>query len=134
MQKQGLLFSDADIISRYARAQAIEDGVLADVSETSEFLELGYRVPVALTSAVLERCVEVPEGVILQDWHGRLWDLLWMLRAAIYKSKGRDQVNFGVHVRNDNSAGTPPMVALKAVCGPGDDGEPTICVMLPFED
>jgi hypothetical protein len=134
MQQQGSLFNDADIISRYTRAQAIEDGVLVDVSETSEFRELGFRIPVALTSAVLERCIEVPEGVMLQDWHGRLWDLLWMLRAAIYKSKGRDRVNFGVHVRNDNSAGTPPLVALKAVCGPGDDGEPCITVMLPDED
>jgi hypothetical protein len=44
-------------------------------------------------------------------------------------------VRFGVHVRNDNREGTPPLVRrLKAVCGPGDDGEPCITVMLPEED
>jgi hypothetical protein len=31
---------------------------------------------------------------------------------------------FPVHVRNDNRERTPPLVRLKAVCGPGDDGEP----------
>jgi hypothetical protein len=133
MNEQGF-FKDEDIISRYTRAQAIEDGNLVDVSETSECRELGFKFPVALTSAVLERCIEVPEGVFCQDWHGRLWDLLWMLRQAIRSSGGGNQVNFGVHIRNDNSAGTPPLVALKALCGPGDDGAPVITVMLPDED
>jgi hypothetical protein len=41
---------------------------------------------------------------------------------------------FGVHVRNDNREGTPPLVRLKALCGPGDDGELVITVMLPGED
>jgi hypothetical protein len=43
-------------------------------------------------------------------------------------------VRFGVHVRNDNRERTPPLVRLKAVCGPGDQGEPVITVMLPGED
>ena len=29
---------------------------------------------------------------------------------------------------------TPPLVRLKAVCGPGDHGEPVVTVMLPAED
>jgi hypothetical protein len=37
-------------------------------------------------------------------------------------------------VRNDNRSGTPPLVRLKALCGPGDQGEPVITVMLPEED
>jgi hypothetical protein len=28
----------------------------------------------------------------------------------------------------------PPLVRLKAVCGPGDQGEPVITVMMPNED
>ena len=28
---------------------------------------------------------------------------------------------------------TPPLVRLKAVCGPGDHGEPVVTVMLPDE-
>jgi hypothetical protein len=43
-------------------------------------------------------------------------------------------VRFGLHVRNDNRDGTPPLVRLKALCGPGDQGEPVVTVMMPDED
>jgi hypothetical protein len=43
-------------------------------------------------------------------------------------------VPFALHVRDDNREGTPPLVRLKAVCGPGDQGEPVMTVMLPHED
>jgi hypothetical protein len=61
--------------------------------------------------------------------------VLFLLRLAIRGSDGgaRD-VRFGVHVRNDNRERTRPLVALKAVCGPGDDGEPVLTVMTPEED
>jgi hypothetical protein len=48
--------------------------------------------------------------------------------------RGGSLAHFAVHVRNDNREGTPPLVRLKAVCGPGDDGRPVIKVMLPAED
>jgi hypothetical protein len=38
-------------------------------------------------------------------------------------SAARDR---GVHVRDDNREGTPALVRLKAVCGPGDHGEPVV--------
>ena len=43
---------------------------------------------------------------------------------------------FGLHVRNDNRDSTPPLVNLKAVCGPRDicDPQPAITVILPDED
>jgi hypothetical protein len=56
-----------------------------------------------------------------------------MLRCAIGRSEG-PEVRFGVHVRNDIHEGTPPLVRLKAVCGPADDGKPCLTVMLPEED
>ncbi len=86
----------------------------------------------ALTAEVFGRYVEVPDGVIGQDEAGRLWDILWMLRLAA--RKGGDTLLFQLHVRNDNKDRTPPLVTLKAVCGPGDQGEPVITVMLPDED
>jgi hypothetical protein len=96
--------------------------------------EAGIRYPVALTRAVWQRCVAVPPGVLCQDEAGRLWDVLFLLRWAIGRSAGGPVVRFGVHVRNDNRERTPPLVQLKAVCGPGDDGEPVITVILPEED
>ena len=54
--------------------------------------------------------------------------------AARRPSGDASEVRFGVHVRNDNREGTPPLVRLKAVCGPGDQAEPVITVMMPDED
>ncbi|MEO6788254.1 MAG: hypothetical protein ABI318_19195 [Chthoniobacteraceae bacterium] len=47
----------------------------------------------------------------------------------------RPQMPFGLHVRNNNRDRTPPLVNLKAVCGPRDigDPQPAITVMLADE-
>jgi hypothetical protein len=125
------MFDHAEIISRYSRADALRDGMLIDVSQTAR--EAGIRYPVALTRAAWERCVVVPLGVVCQDEAGRLWDIAWLLACAIRHGGSGAAVRFGVHVRNDNRERTPPLVRLKAVCGPGDDGEPVVTVMLPEE-
>jgi hypothetical protein len=125
------MFSEDDIIHTYTRAQAIEDGFLVDVSTTAQ--EAGLRFPVALTRTVWGQYVEFPDGVEGQDEAGRLWDILWMLAAAIRGSKDQgDTLNFQLYVRNDNRR--PKLVTLKAVCGPNDDASPCITVMLPEED
>jgi hypothetical protein len=43
-------------------------------------------------------------------------------------------VRFGVHVRNNTRQRKPPLVRLKALCGPGDRAEPVVTVLLPEED
>jgi hypothetical protein len=45
-------------------------------------------------------------------------------------------MRFQLHVRNDNRDRTPPLVTLKAVCGPRDIDNPTpaITVLMPDED
>jgi hypothetical protein len=64
-----------------------------------------------------------------------LWDVLTMLRFALRGPRGgAPEVRFAVHVRNDNRERTPPLVRLKAVCGPGDQGEAVVTVMMPNED
>jgi hypothetical protein len=125
-------WANAEVISSYSRAQAIEDGVLVDVSTVAA--ETGLRFPVALTRAVWDRYVEVPKGVHCQDESGRLWDIVFMLRHAIRTGNGGDTILYRVHVRNDNRERTPPLVTLKAICGPGDSPEPVITIMLPDED
>jgi hypothetical protein len=125
------MFEGAEVIHRYTRAQAVEDGVLIDVSAVAR--EAGIRYPVALTAAVWARCVAVPPGVECQDEAGRLWDVVWMLRLGVQRAAG-SLVLYSLHVRNSNRSGTPPLVRLKAVCGPGDQGEPVITVMMPEED
>ena len=100
------MFEEADLIHRYTRAEAITDGVLIDVTAVAR--EAGIRYPVALACAAWALSVGVPPRVERQDEAGRLWDVLWLLRLAIGRSDGGPEVRFGVHVRNDNRAGTPP--------------------------
>ena len=67
------------VIFAYTRAQAIEDGILVDVSETAR--EAGFKIPVAVTRTVWDRIIALPEGYRgFQDERGRLWDVLWMAR------------------------------------------------------
>jgi len=119
-----------EVISAYSRENALEDGVLVDVSTVA--LEAGIKFPVALTRTVWDKYVEVPEGVTCQDVNGRLWDILWMFKQAIHRSKGGDILNYQVYVRNNNRG--PRLEWLKAICGPGDDLEPVITIMLPNQD
>jgi hypothetical protein len=123
------------VVFAYTRQQALEDGVLIDVTETAR--EASFHWPVALTRAVWEGFVRVPEGVSCQDEAGRLWDILMLLWWTILGEGSRPDagaIRFCVHVRNDNRPGTPPLVPLKAVCGPDDHGDPCLTVMLPEED
>jgi hypothetical protein len=126
------MFDPNDLIHRYTRAEALADGVLVDVSSVAR--EAGIRYPVALTQAVWQRYVKVPPGVTCQDESGRLWDIVWMLACAARGGAGGPLVRFGVRVRNDNLERTPPLVQLKAICAPGDRGEPVITVLMPDED
>jgi len=75
------LFEDADVISVYTRKQAIEDGVLVDVSKGQRL----FKFPVALTRTVWTDCVEWPEDDMqaMQDQTGRLSDVLWMTLCAV---------------------------------------------------
>jgi hypothetical protein len=120
-----------NVIHTYTRVQAIEDGVLIDVTEMAR--EAGIVYPTAITAAVWADYVRVPEGIVGQDEAGRLWDVLWMFRtaASTLKHDGPD-LRFQLYVRNDNRS--PELVTLKGVCGPGDELEPVVTIMLPGED
>jgi hypothetical protein len=126
------MFDNTDLIYRYSRGDAIRDGVLIDVSQTAK--EAGVKYPVALTHAAWQHCVAVPPGVACQDEAGRLWDAVWLLACAIRRGAAGQEVRFAVRVRNSNGQRMPPLVRLKALCGPGDQGEPVLTIMLPDED
>jgi len=120
-------WDDAEVISSYSRAQAIEDGVLVDVSRDAR--EAGLKFPVAMTRTVWDQYVKVPEGVQCQDENGRLWDIVYLLKIAA--ARGGSLINYSLRVRMKQGL---RRVTLKAVCGPGDTPEPVITIMLPEED
>ena len=119
------------VIYVYTRKLAIGDGVLVDVSKLAS--ELGIVMPVAVSAGVWAECVRVPEAVSgWQDETGRLWDLLNIFRLEA-KTASSNQVDFKALFQNSENA-KPEAVLLKGHCGPGDDGEPVITIMLPGED
>jgi hypothetical protein len=121
-----------DVISRYTRAQAIEDGSLVDVSETAR--EAGIRFPVALTRGVWNEYVALTETAERagNSERGRLWDVVWMMKFGIAKHRSESSFLFQLYVVTDSI--DPSQVELRAVCDGGDDGEPVITVLLPDED
>ena len=121
------------VIYAYTRAQAVADGVQVDVTKTAQ--EAGIKFPMFLTRAVFDKYVAVPEGVTGQDEAGRLWDVVWMTRFAILRSRpGCDRIPVAFYVRNDNRAAR--LVKLIATCGALDidDPQPAITLMMPDED
>lgn len=88
--------------------------------------------PSAVGRSVWNAYVEIPAGVVGQDQTGRLWDILWMLRCQIRRGADDSSLLFSLYVRNDNRP--PRRVQLKALCGPADNGEPVITILLPDEN
>jgi len=119
----------ADVVYVYTRADALADGELVDVSPMAQ--EMGIRYPVAVTRAVWEGYVTPPKSAEGQSLEGRLWDILWMFRLAAKRAAGSEVLFQVALVLKRTKA---QLVTFKAVCGPGDDGEPVLTIMLPEED
>lgn len=117
-------------IYSYSRADAMEDGVLIDVSEIAK--EAGFRFPVAVTYRLWHEVI-VPDELSKQqgqDEKGRLWDVLMVLRTYAKRTSGTEVLFPVIFVMK----GRQKTVTLKSVCGPGDDLKPVITVMLRDED
>lgn len=131
-------FDDMPVIFSYTRKQAIEDGVLVDLTPFAK--ETGFKIPVACTAAVWHDFIEPPEA--MKQWgqseRGRAHDLLFMLYVAIRSRKaklpaeGEDLLFYEVLFQQEPEKTVT--VKFKAICGPGDDGEPVVTLMLPSED
>ena len=123
------IWDDAPVISRYTRAEAIEDGVLVDVSETAR--EAGITWPVAVTCALWADLGDVPPARSYESREGRLWDLLTVL-AFNARTRGGRELRFSFHLSLPGTRRR--LYEVKSVAGPGDDPAPVITVMKPDED
>ena len=120
---------DEIIIHSYSRAQALEDGVLVDISDLAE--EMGFKCSVAVTCGVHDLLKD--EYHAAQCFTGRAWDMLMILRFEIMRSKSTDIIYFSPYF-NTKLHRNPKPYKLWSKCGPGDNGEPVITVMLVGED
>lgn len=120
-------------IHTYTRAQAIEDGVLADLMQ-DEMLSVcrqHYKHPIACTSAVFEVMRQAVENKKhCNDYAGVLHDMLYMSRVMC-RRLDESTVIFRVII---TGAGRSKYHDFKLMVHPGDEMEPVITIMLPGED
>lgn len=141
-QDESLTTFFGPVISAYTRADALRDGVLVEIPPDL-CREAGFTVPVAVTASVWDlidpgNLDEMPG----QSVTGRTWDLLWMCGCAARAAQGqhRSTILFRcAFLLSETAPGGVVITAhqtatLRATCGPGDDGEPVITIMLPGED
>jgi hypothetical protein len=125
------MFEEIDLIHRYTRAEALEDGTLIDVTEVAQ--DAGFRIPVALTRSAWSGCVAWTgadnERVCHQDEPGRLWDVVWMAIIAARRNTEASRLEFKVlRVPRESQTGQPVLVTLVLDIGPGDHGEAVITI------
>jgi hypothetical protein len=120
-----------DTIYAYTRAQALEDGVLVDlVANAPEVCGQHFKYPIACTAAIwdlVDRAVKntsahndlngVVHDILHMSKHGRAVDASTRMFEVIITGCGRK--------RNHQ---------MKMVCGPGDQMEPVLTVMMSDED
>ena len=114
-----------ETIYSYSRAQAIEDGVLVDLSQ-ADSIHQHWKHPFACTStvwAIIEEALEKPG----QDIAGICHDISTMAKLAIRGRREADQILFKVIIASKTHE-------LKLHIGPGDTAAPVLTLMLPFED
>lgn len=122
-------------ISVYTRAQAIEDGMLIDLTEwasATKGFHGGFNCSVAVTPALWSAIESIPKSAQgLQDVRGRAHDVLWMASLAARRA-GTGSRLFkvilpyrGTRKRNQ---------VLRMVAGPGDNAELVITIGLHDDD
>ena len=135
-------FFDSKPIFVYTRANAIDDGVLVEISneqghpELAALLkEVGFKLNTCMTAAAYHETVACGEAdrAFGQSEVGRLWDVLMLIRHGMSRPEVVDRVDFKVSVfRGDTQQ--HEVVDMYALCHGGDAGEPCVTVMLAHED
>jgi hypothetical protein len=126
------------LVYSYSRTQAIEDGVLVDVTDMAK--AIGIKWHVAVTSSVWSDFIEWidydrrRQG--LDDTESRLWHVVFKLRLAIKKAnKHTDVIFYELDILpRDGFSYRVKRTRLKAVVSAGDYFEPVITIMLPSEN
>jgi hypothetical protein len=122
-----------ELIYSYTRAQAIEDGVLVDVTKMAR--EAGFTGNTAVTQALWATIHEIPENFTWESIEGRLWDVLWLARmaAGAKHNRGKSRLTYRLKLNTRNlDPSCDQIVELVLDVGPGDHGE--IVVTIGYEE
>ena len=113
------------VISSYSRAQAIDDGVLVNLSQF-QVIRVYWSLNLCCTDTVWAAIEEAIKSGC--DLDGILHDISWLAKTEISRgNRERDIVHFRVTIGNRD-------FDLKLHCGPGDDTTPVLTLMQSHED
>jgi hypothetical protein len=119
------------VIYSYTRSQALEDGVLIDISALAK--EAGFLFPVAVSDHLYHEVLNPGQSLQGQSFEGRTWDMLSVLRAAIKANPDTSRLQFSPLFIMAPDTPPSPVTLISAV-GPGDKGEPVLTIFLPEDD
>ena len=123
------LRADLEVIDAYTQAQAIDDGVLIDVSDQARALGLSHSF--AVTASAWAECVLLPSGESGTEREAERVKALIVRATQELDQSGGNDVWFSV--TTGQPEGTEA-VELRAVLWSGDDAKPVCTVMLGCED
>lgn len=129
------------IINTPSRAELIDAGQLYECP-AGLCKEVGFKVPVALSKACYEKCVEWDKDKVLesifpfQEEEARLFDVLYMAMNNIRSGNYKDPLIFYKIecVPPDTKFYQTTEVDLVSAIGPGDNKEPVITIYLMTEN
>lgn len=113
-----------NVIYSYTREQAIEDGVLVDL--TKETQEPGLKLPVAMSAGLYHEYVKPPEALNAQGQSisGRLHDVFMMLRFAAKDRWDGSRVEFEGLFKIDEG---PSFKEVQCVAAVEEDSDGILC-------
>lgn len=122
--------------SKRTRAQAIAEGLLIEVGSVSR--QVGFKWPVALTSAAWNDCVAWSDDdsrkQVSQSARARLYDVLYFCSYAVRTgAPSGDAMEFHLErIPRDGRSTQPSSVLLCVQAHPGDQDEPVLTISLPL--
>ena len=137
MSQNNNYFEDWPVVSVYSRSDAIRDGILIDVTEQAKLA--GFKYPVAVTQTVWGKWIYANSQLeeYGQSTEARLWDVLNVLIFKIrHLPKGTkiSRIKFRVPFLMNAEGNKYEEAELIANCGPGDDGEPVLTIMVEEDE
>ena len=113
------------VVYSYTRKQAIDDGVLVNLSQF-QVARVFWTQNLCCTDTVWAAIEEATKAGC--DLDGILDDISWVAKTTISQgNRTADTVKFRVAIGNRT-------LDLKLICGPGDQAEPVLTLLLPHED
>lgn len=117
------------VICAYTRAQAIEDGVLVDVSEKARIA--GFKFHAVVTASLWEALNDIPETEATPDleFKTRLMQVLFSAAEAL-RSDAFDDDRADFTIPSFSQLGER---TYRVHIGPGDEGQPVITIGEPID-